>query len=270
MDAILHALQVALPDILGATLVTIICALIAGVLAMVFAIPAGLGRLSRVTVIRIVSAFYVETIRGTPLLLQLVVWYYGVRILLLALFNLNVDTVAYNLLTAINSNNLYPQQTGVSNFFFALLALGFNYGAYLAEIIRAGVLAVEHGQTEASLSLGLSRLQTMRLIILPQALRLMTPPLTNNFITLIQDTAFLSILGVTELSLRTQSFALAVSNAPLRLSFYGVELVIYFILCFSLASISRRMEQRTTPGLARLVKLPTFGLPGGRPLFRRA
>ncbi|HLY32775.1 MAG TPA: amino acid ABC transporter permease [Ktedonobacterales bacterium] len=238
-------LMTALPALLQGTLLTLVLSLVSIVLAMTFAIPAGLGRISRSTIIRSISSFYVETIRGTPLLLQLIVWYFGVRILLLALFNFNVDVAAYNLLTALNSNTLFPQEGGVSSIFFAVFGLSFNYGAYLAEVIRAGVLAVDFGQTEAAYSLGLSRWQTMRLIILPQALRIMVPPLTNNFITLVQDTAFFQILGVFELSLEAQSRVEAVSSAAIRWQYYIFELIAYFVICYTLALIGRRFERRT-------------------------
>lgn len=241
MSELFRTLFDALPDIWGATLLTIGASLICIVLAMAFAIPAGFGRLSRVATIRSVSTFYVETIRGTPLLLQLLVWYYGVRILLLALFNLNIDTQVYNLLTALSSNNLFPKE-GVSSLFFAVFGLSFNYGAYLAEVIRAGILAVDRGQTEAAQSLGLGRFQVSRLVILPQALRLMVPPLTNNFITLIQDTAFFQVLGVVDLSLRVQGFAQSETVVGIRWGFYVVELAIYFVLCYGLALIARRYE----------------------------
>ena len=248
MDFLLHALVAALPDIFIAALVTIACSLIAGLLAMAIAIPVAFARLSKITLLRSIATFYVETIRGTPLLLQLLVWYYGVRELLLFLFNLQIEPQIYNLLTALNSNNLYDpikQVTGgVSGIFFAVVGLGFNYGAYLAEVIRGGIQAVPPGQIEAAQTLGLSRWQTSRLIVLPQALRIMIPPLTNNFITLIQDTAFLQVLGVGELSLVTQSKAVSTSNIAVRWEFYIVELVIYFILCYSLALLSRRSERR--------------------------
>jgi polar amino acid transport system permease protein len=231
-----------LPELVSATVVTVACSLIAIVLAMLIAIPAGFGRLSRNPIVRGVSSFYVETVRGTPLLLQLLVWYYGVRILMLALFNFNPDTVAYNLLTALNSKNLFPQQ-GVSAVFFAVIGLSVNYGAYLAEVVRAGILAVDAGQSEAALTLGLSRFQAARLVVLPQALRLMVPPLTNNFITLVQDTSFFQVLGgISELSLVVQGQTEGTSNLTVRWEFYAVELAIYFVICFGLSLISRRWQ----------------------------
>src|SRR5215831_13328952 len=170
MSQLWPALSLQIPKIINGTLITIIGALISMVLAMVFAIPAGLGRLSRVPAIRGVSTFYVEVIRGTPLLLQLFIWFFGIKIVLLTLFYFNIDTQVYNLLTALNSNTLYSllPPAGASSIFLAIIGLSFNYGAYLAEVIRAGVLAVDTGQTEASLSLGFSQLQTMRYIVLPQ------------------------------------------------------------------------------------------------------
>jgi His/Glu/Gln/Arg/opine family amino acid ABC transporter permease subunit len=250
VDALLHPLSFAIPALLAATELTLVLAIVCGVLAMVFAIPAGFGRVSRVTLIRSISSFYVETIRGTPLLLQLLVWYFGVRLVLLAVFNLNIDTQIYNLLTLLNSNSLFPKGGDVSSFFFGIIGLSFNYGAYLAEVIRAGILAVEHGQTEAAQSLGLSRFQTARYIVLPQALRVMLPPLTSNSITLVQDTAFLQVLGITDLSLRTQEFTEATSNIPTRWEFYVVELAIYFVICVTLSQVSRRMERRVAHTLA--------------------
>jgi polar amino acid transport system permease protein len=230
-------------------LLTIIGAILAGALAMMIAIPVAFARLSKVTLLRNVATFYVETIRGTPLLLQLFAWYYGARILILYVFHLNVDSALLNLLTALNSNNLMPKDS-IAGLTFAIFGLAFNYGAYLAEVIRGGIESVDPGQIEVSQTLGLSRLQIARYVVLPQALRYMIPPLTNNFITLIQDTAFFQVLGLTELSLRVQDLAQQSSTQLLRWEWYGVELAIYFVLCFSLAIASRRLESRMSHTLA--------------------
>lgn len=244
MDALWNTLVVLFPGIVNGTILTLVCSLVCGILAMVIAIPAGLGRISRFGVVRAVSAFYVETIRGTPLLFQLLVWSFGVQIVMVSLFGFNADQFIYNLLTALNSNSLYPKDITLAPIFFGMIGLGVNYGAYMAEVIRAGVQSVEHGQTEAALSLGLSRGQATRFVILPQALRIMTPPLTNNFITLVQDTSFLQVLGVYELSLIIQTTVQATSNPIVRWGLYGVELAIYFAICYSLSLLSRRAERR--------------------------
>lgn len=233
-----------LPQIINGTIFTIVTALASMALAMIFAIPAGFGRLSRSPIIRSIATFYVETIRGTPLLLQLYVWTFGIQTLLIVLVNFNADRQFYNLLTALNSNNLYPTNVVVSTLFFAVVGLGFNYGAYIAEVIRAGVLTVDRGQTEAAESLGFSRFQVARLVVLPQALRLMAPPLTNNFITLVQDTAFFQLLGLPELSLIIQGQAQPASSSLVRWEFYLTELLIYFAICYGLAIVSHRLEAR--------------------------
>lgn len=253
MNNIFNPVSHALPDIVSATILTVVIAILAAFLAMIFAIPAGFGRLSRSPIIRSVATVYVETIRGTPFLLQLIVWVYGVKTLLIVLFNFNVDVQFYNLLTALNSNNLYPANGGVSIIFFGVVALGFNYGAYLAEVIRAGVLAVDRGQTEAAETLGFSRFQVARLVVLPQALRLMIPPLTNNFITLVQDTSFLAFAGIMEIALTIQGQAQPTSNTFVRWEFYIIELALYFVICYSISLVGRRYENSATrrPSLMR-------------------
>lgn len=244
MDIAFKTLQVILPSLITGVETTIVSAIAGIILAMALAIPAGLGRLSKSVIIRSISTFYVETVRGTPLLFQLLVWVLGVKTVLLIVFNFNADTLVFNLLTAMNSNALFPIATGVSSYIFAVIALSVNYGAYLAEVVRAGVLAVDHGQTEAALSLGLNRFQVTRYVVLPQALRIMIPPLTNNFITLVQDTSFFYVVGVWEITLVIQTTVQATSSPLIRWTLYAVELAIYFVICYTLATISRRAERR--------------------------
>ncbi len=250
MDVLIRTIVENSPLLVNATLITLIGSLISIVLAMILAVPTAFGRISKNVLLRSVSTFYVETIRGTPLLLQLLAWFYGARLVLLYLFNFNAETALYNLLTSLNSNNLYPTNLGVSNIFFAMIGLSFNYGAYLSEVIRAGIEAVDRGQIEAAQALGLSQFQIARYITLPQALRIMAPPLTNNFITLIQDSSFWQVLGVYELSLTVFTLTQASSNGTVRWGLYSMELVIYFVICYSLAFASGRIEARLARGVA--------------------
>ena len=237
------------PLLQAAALTTLFGSLISIVLAMILAVPTAFGRLSKNPLVRSVATFYVETIRGTPLLLQLYVWFFGARLLLLYLFGFDADSTVYNILTAINSNNLFPRE-GVSNLFFAIIGLSFNYGAYLSEVIRAGIEAVDQGQVEAAQVLGLSRFQIAQYVTLPQALRIMAPPLTNNFVTLIQDSAFFNVLGVYDLSLRVFTLTQASANPTARWGLYGMELAIYFVLCYGLSFASQRIEGRLARGVA--------------------
>lgn len=249
MDIFIRTIVENAPLLVNATLITLFGSLFSIVLAMILAVPTAFMRLSNNLLLRSVSTFYVETIRGTPLLLQLYIWFYGASLLLLYLFNFNVDRVLYSLLTALNSNTLLPSH-GVSNLFFAVVGLSFNYGAYLSEVIRAGIEAVDRGQVEAAQALGLSQFQIARYVTLPQALRIMIPPLTNNFITLIQDSSFWQVLAVYELSLESLSLTLAISNNTVRWGIYSLELAIYFVICYSLAFASSRAEARLSRGVA--------------------
>jgi His/Glu/Gln/Arg/opine family amino acid ABC transporter permease subunit len=254
MDVLIRTVVQNAPLLVNALLVTVIGSIISIVLAMILAVPTAFARLSKNPLLRSVSTFYVETIRGTPLLLQLLVWFYAARLLLLYLFNFNPDTALYNLLTLLNSNSLFPSigGIGISNVFFAIIGLSFNYGAYLSEVIRAGVEAVDRGQIEAAQALGLSQLQIARYVTLPQALRIMIPPLTNNFITLVQDTSFWLVLGVFELSnqIYTLVLAISISNPIPRWGLFAMELVIYFVICYSMAFASNRIEARLSKGIA--------------------
>jgi His/Glu/Gln/Arg/opine family amino acid ABC transporter permease subunit len=251
MEALWNTLVIIFPKLVTGILVTLTLFLASGVLALVIAIPAGLGRISRNYIIRSVSTFYVETVRGTPLFFQLIVWYFGVQVVLVALFGFNADQLIYNFLTMLNSNSLFPKN-GVSGLFFGIIGLGVNYGAYLAEVIRAGVLAVEQGQTEAALSLGLSRIQTARFVVLPQAFRIMIPPLTNNFVTLVQDTALVgtAVIGVYDIELTIQTAGVATSNLFIRLGLYAIELALYFVICYPLALFARRAERHMERAVA--------------------
>jgi His/Glu/Gln/Arg/opine family amino acid ABC transporter permease subunit len=251
MDALWNTLVIIFPKLVSGVAITLLIFVFSAILSMAIAIPVGLGRVSRSAIIRTLCTFYVETIRGTPLFLQLSVWFFGIQIVMISLFGFSADQSLYNLLTALNSNALFPT-TSVSGLFFGIIALSVNYGAYMAEVIRAGVLSVEHGQTEAALSLGLSRGQTARFIVLPQALRIMIPPLTNNLITLVQDTAIVStvVVGVYDLELVIFTSAIATSNYVVRLGLYAIDLAIYFVICYSLALISRRAERRTQQTMA--------------------
>lgn len=150
-----------------------------GILGLLVGTLVGLGRLSRNVVARGVASFYIWIIRGTPLFVQILFIYNALPPILQAMgINLTLDEFA----------------SGV-------LALTLNVGAYNAEVIRAGIAAVPRGQSEAARSLGLGALQTMTSIVLPQALRIVTPPLVNNLVGLLKDTSLVSTIALLELSL---------------------------------------------------------------------
>lgn len=154
---------------------TLLLTLVAGACGLLVGILLGLWKLSPKRWLRAPADFFVWVMRGTPLLVQLLFVYYAVPA-------------------------IFPWLS-LNEFSAAALALSLNLGAYNAEVVRAGVLAVPRGQWEASRALGLSAPQTMRFVVLPQALRIMVPPLVNNVVALLKDSSLASSLGLLELSL---------------------------------------------------------------------
>lgn len=231
-----------LPYLLQGTVTTIGLSLVSLVLATIFGFLGALGRLSRFAPIRWLATIYVEVIRGTPILVQLLLWVFGISG---ALSQLGFDPhdLAYQVMSALQSNSLVPHEF---NFiFYGIIGLSFNYGAYLTEVFRTGIESVQKGQTEAALSLGLLSRQIMRHIILPQAFRITIPPFTNYFITLIQDSALLATFGVIELELATSSSANAVqTNSNLKLFIYIFGGLFYLAICYPLSLLARYLEAR--------------------------
>lgn len=234
------------PVLLQKTGVTLLISLTSMVLAMIFGFIGALGRLARFAPFRWLATIYVEVIRGTPILVQLLFWYFGVAQILSVSANFDPYTAIYNLMTVLQSNSLVAgiDQSLFDAFFWGIIGLSFNYGAYLTEVFRAGIESVDRGQSEAALSLGLNSSQTMRRIILPQALRITLPPFTNYFITLIQDSALLTVLGVTELEQQIGALDVSQNDANIKLFIYVLGAVYYFVVCFSLALFARFLEAR--------------------------
>jgi len=230
-----------LPVFLQGMLITLVISLVSMVFAVIFGFMGALGRLSQVPVVRWLATTYVEVVRGTPILVQLLLWYYGVG---LVLSNLGFDpyTIAYQAMTALQNNSLVPD--AFNGYFYGIIGLSFNYGAYLTEVFRSGIQSVDKGQAEAALSLGLNSGQVMRRVVLPQSIRLTVPPFTNNFITLIQDSALLSILSVIELEHTTFGLALPQLHANDKFFVFIFGAVFYLVLCYPLALLARHFEKR--------------------------
>lgn len=227
--------------LLQAAGLTIGLSVVSMILAVIFGFLGAMGRLSRFAPVRYLALVYVEVVRGTPILVQLLLWYYGIG---LTLSNLGFDpyTVAFNALTPLQENSIVP--LAFSAFFYGVVGLSFNYGAYLTEVFRTGIESVDRGQSEAALSLGLNSRQTMRKIVLPQAIRITIPPFTNYFITLIQDSALLSVLGVTELEQTMGSFAYPLIDPNQKLFLFIFGAMIYFAICYPLSLLARYFESR--------------------------
>jgi His/Glu/Gln/Arg/opine family amino acid ABC transporter permease subunit len=230
-----------LPFLLQAAGVTVGISVVSMVLAVILGLIGALARLSRFTPIRTIALVYVEVVRGTPILVQLLLWYYGIG-QLLSSHGFDPYNLAFNFMTVFQNNSLVP--LAFSGFFYGILGLSFNYGAYLTEVFRTGIESVNKGQSEAALSLGLSSRQTMRHIVLPQAIRITIPPFTNYFITLIQDSALLIVLGVAELEQTTGAFADPLIDPNQKLFIYILGAMVYLAICYPLSLLARFLEGR--------------------------
>lgn len=182
-------------------------------LALLIAVLTAFGRMSSNPVARGMATFYASAFRGTPLLVQVLIIY-------LALPQVGI------ILGALTSG---------------ILALSLNYGAYLAETIRSGVMSVPRGQREAGLALGLPRWQVTRKIVAPQALRLIIPPAGAQFVSMLKDSSLVSIMGLWELNFLAQSYA--------RATFHYMEMlicaaVIYWLMSIVFELAQARLEQR--------------------------
>jgi polar amino acid transport system permease protein len=169
--------------------VTIELTVIAMVIGIALGIVLAIMRLSPNPLVSGASFTYIWFFRGTPLLVQLLFWNFISA--LYPKFSLGIPFGPE--LTTIDANSL------ITPFVAAILGLGLNEAAYMAEIVRAGLLSVDEGQTEASQALGLTRLQTIRRIVLPQAMRVIIPPTGNETISMLKNTALVSVIAYTEL-----------------------------------------------------------------------
>lgn len=203
----------ALPALLLGARTTVVLSVAAIVLATIIGLSGGLARTSTLGVLRVSVGVYVVVIRGTPLLVLLMVAYYGLP-------SLGVLLEAYTVGIAV---------------------LAVNHGAFITEIVRSGIESIERGQHLASRALGMSRWQTMTYIILPQAIRRILPPLTNESINLLKNSALASTIAVGEL-LRA-GLEVMTWKANTFSPFFGVALI-YLVLTLPLVWLSSRLERR--------------------------
>lgn len=218
--AILGVLVIAFPDpyrkilsfVPDGLLVTFGVTVSAIFFALFIGLLAGLGRISQITIVNRIATVYVEVIRGIPLLVQLFYIYY-------ALGN-------------------WIKLSGPAA---AILAMSICYGAYMAEIFRAGIQSIPKGQMEAALALGLSRGQAMRKVILPQTIKVILPPIGNEFIALLKDSSLVSILAVADLLRRGREYA---STSFRYFESYTVIALIYLVMTLFFSRLVAIMEER--------------------------
>lgn len=197
---------------------TVALTLLGALLATLCGLAAGLGRLSRDPILRLLAGLYVELFRGTSALVQLFWFYFA-----------------------------FPLVLGISlpAFVAGVLVLGLNVGAYGAEVVRGAILAVPQGQREAALALGLSQAQVMRRVVLPQAILSMLPPAGNLLIELMKASALVSMITVVDLTYAVDRINAHTLDTGLA---YGGALLLYFAFALVLSSSVRALEARLARG----------------------
>ena len=230
--------------ILGGLRYTLVIAVCGIALAVVLALLGALGRLSRNPIAFGISGFYTSFFRGTPLIVQMFLIY------------LALPQVAINLRAQFPGiperfQQLLTLQAAVAG----IVALGFNYGAYMTEIFRAGIQAVGPGQSEAAEALGMSYRQKMQRIVLPQAFRIIIPPTGNEFIAMMKDTALVSFLGASAATAELFRRSQLVGKASFKnLEAYLVAAGLYWALTAVFTAFQRRLEARLSKGYTRHVE----------------
>lgn len=202
-----------LPILLKGCVMTVELTVITLIIGTVLGILFALMKLSNNVVLRLISSFYTWIIRGTPMLLQLFFFYYGLPFVGL---------------------RLTPMQA-------AIIGLGLNSGAYMAEIIRGGILSIDKGQFEAAKALGFNYSETMQKIILPQTFKVIIPPVGNEFITILKDTSLVSTIAMVEL-MRTAQQMYASTFRPIEIFFTAA--VLYLIMTTVFTSIFSAYEKK--------------------------
>ncbi|MEC2159140.1 ectoine/hydroxyectoine ABC transporter permease subunit EhuC [Virgibacillus halodenitrificans] len=218
----MSAIEEIFPALMKGINITITVLIASAFFGYLFAFIAGLCRLSNNIVLRKFTGFYVEIFRGTSLIVQLFWLYYAIPIL----FGIDLG----------------------SDWWAGVIAIALNYGAYMSEIVRGSILSVAKGQSEAATALNMSRFQRMRLVIFPQAVRMMLPEFGNYLIQMLKATSLVSLIGLHDILyygdiLRSSNL----SQAPIV---YLLVLVFYFILALPLIFLTRKMESISKKGVA--------------------
>ena len=202
--------------------ITLKISVIATIAGIIIGIIGGIARLSSNPMFKWTTIVYVEIIRGSPLMVQILIWYF-------------VFGTVINDLLAANGLGRLPA------FWYGAASLACFAGAYVTEIVRAGIQSIHRGQTEAARSLGMSYAQSMRYIILPQAMRRILPPLAGQFISLIKDSSLLGIIAIRELTKAAREVVTATLQ-PFEV--YFLAAILYLILTFTLSMAVQKLEKR--------------------------
>lgn len=208
--------------------VTLLTTVVSFVLILILGLVGGLGRLSKNRLIFGIASLYVELIRGIPLMVQLIWWYFAFPSVLQSLgISLGIEALA-----RYRANPIA----------MAILGLTICYAAYMSEIYRAGIQSIPKGQLEAARSLGMTYMQAMRYVVLPQAVRVILPPVGNEFIALLKDSSLVSVVAVADLTRRGREF---MSTTFIPIETWSMVALLYLILTLFSARMVAMIERKT-------------------------
>lgn len=218
MELNFELMAAAFPLLLQGAAITVEITALSVACGIIIGLFVGIARICKIAPLRWLATIYVDFLRGTPLLVQLFLIYFALPI--------------------ITGQRIDP-------FVSAVTACSINSGAYIAEIFRAGIQAIDVGQMEAGRSLGLSWAQTMRYIIVPQAFRQVVPPLGNEFIALLKDSSLVSVIGFEELTRRGQ---LIIARTYASVEIWACVALIYLVMTISISRLVVYLERRLSAG----------------------
>ncbi|GMO18159.1 MAG: amino acid ABC transporter permease [Spirochaetaceae bacterium] len=204
-----------IPALLSGAWVTITLTLLSVCAGLILSLFFALGKMSKNKIVNKFCSGYIFFFRGTPLLMQLYFIYYGLPV-------------------------LTPALTISNRFIAAFIAFALNSAAYCAEIIRAAVLSIDKGQFKASRALGLTYAQTMRLVIIPQSILRLIPPVGNEFIMILKDASLVSIIALTDISKATQAIALSSGSVLV----YIPAMILYLIITAIFSFVFHKLEKK--------------------------
>jgi polar amino acid transport system permease protein len=225
--------------------ITIMVTVSAYAFALILGLSTALGQLGRNTILRNLALLYVQVVRGIPIIVQL----FTVALVIVPLLIGVVNEIGAGLASAgiMSPENAFTK-LGVRDVDFVargIFALAISYGAFSSEIFRAGIQSIEKGQIEAGKSIGLSRFQSFRLIIFPQAIRRILPPLGNDFIAMLKESSLVSVIGVGEITQLSKKYAAASFKFP---ETYYTLAFVYLSMTLVLSMGVKFMERRLKSG----------------------
>lgn len=208
--------------------VTLLVTITSFFLVLVLGLISGLGRLSKNPIISGIASVYVEIVRGIPLLVQLLFWYFA------------LPSIIQQIGTTYNIQSM--KEYLANPIWMAIFGITFCYGAYMSEIYRAGIQSISKGQMEAARSLGMTHIQAMRYVIIPQAIRVILPPVGNEFISMLKDSSLVSVVAVADMTRRGREF-MAANFIPIQT--WVMIALLYLVLTLFSARVVTWIEKRT-------------------------